>query len=198
MVKIVDHEKRKERIAEACWRVIQKVGLEHATVREISREADLSVGALRHYFSTQSGLYIFAMNMVLIRMSDRSKQQQKVFVEDPFESAKGTLRFLLPMDEERRLEMEVWYAFTAKSLHDPKLGSLCDQMYDGIYKISRLALDKLVQANALKPNVDIEMEAERLFAIIDGLAVHCVLKPDQATPTFIDSVITHHLKSICL
>lgn len=197
MVKVVDHEKRKERIAEACWRVIRRVGLEHATVRKVAKEADLSVGALRHYFSTQSELYIFAMNMVLNRMNERRKERLKIFVGDPFESAKRTLKFLLPIDEERRMEMEVWYAFTAKSLHDPELGSLSDQMYDGIYKISRMAIDKLVQANLLKPDVDIEMETERLFAMVDGLAVHCILKPDQTTPTLIDSVITHHLESIC-
>ncbi|MFC4619975.1 TetR/AcrR family transcriptional regulator [Camelliibacillus cellulosilyticus] len=198
MSKIVDHEKRKERIAEACWRVIRKGGLEHATVRKIAKEAGLSVGALRHYFSTQSELFIFAMNLVIKRMTERSKQKLAASgEEDPFGSARAILKFLLPIDKERKLEMEVWYAFTAKSLNDSKLKPLSDQMYKGIYNVSKLAIDTLIKANLLKQNIDVEMEIERLFAVVDGLAVHCILKPDQATPNLVDSVITHHLESIC-
>ncbi|MBY6274089.1 MAG: TetR family transcriptional regulator, partial [Bacillaceae bacterium] len=60
MPKIVDHEQRKERIAEACWRVILKRGMKGATVRNIAKEAGLSPGSLRHYFSSQGDLYLYA------------------------------------------------------------------------------------------------------------------------------------------
>lgn len=58
-------------LAEAVWRVIRRDGLEHASVRNVAREAGLSMGSLRHYFSTQSELLIFALRLVIERIDRR-------------------------------------------------------------------------------------------------------------------------------
>src|SRR5690606_18050145 len=71
MPKIVDHEKRKEIIAEAAWRVILKQGMKGATVRNIAKEAGLSLGALRYYFSSHEDLLIYAMELVKERVKKR-------------------------------------------------------------------------------------------------------------------------------
>ena len=59
MPKIVDHDKQRQRVAEVALRVIQRGGLEKATVRNIAEEAELSVGSLRHYFTSQAELLAF-------------------------------------------------------------------------------------------------------------------------------------------
>ncbi|MEN2447820.1 TetR family transcriptional regulator, partial [Bacillus sp. JR_15] len=59
MPKIVDHEKQKEKIAEAVWNVIHRDGLEQCTVRNVAKEAGLSAGSMRHYFPHQSELFIY-------------------------------------------------------------------------------------------------------------------------------------------
>ncbi len=64
MPKIIDHEKRRKQIAEATWRTILERGMEGATVRNIAQEAGLSLGALRHYFTTQDELLGYAMTLV--------------------------------------------------------------------------------------------------------------------------------------
>ncbi|RCK12613.1 hypothetical protein DT075_11120 [Bacillus licheniformis] len=51
----------------------------------------------------------------------------------PAENVKQLLFQLMPLDEERKLEMEAWYAFTAKSLSDPELKPLRKEMNEGIY-----------------------------------------------------------------
>jgi hypothetical protein len=40
------------------------------------------------------------------------------------------------------------------------------------------------------------MEAERLYALIDGLAVRCVIRPDRATPSLMRKVSTRHLSEL--
>ena len=50
MPKVVDHDERREDVAEAAWRVIGRDGLEGATLREISREAGFTTGVIQHYF----------------------------------------------------------------------------------------------------------------------------------------------------
>ncbi|WP_054860725.1 TetR family transcriptional regulator [Gracilibacillus sp. JCM 18860] len=72
MPKFVDHEKRKIKIAEATWKLIVEQGIEQATVRKIAQESGLSVGALRHYFTTQSELLKFSMELVVQRVMDRT------------------------------------------------------------------------------------------------------------------------------
>ena len=47
---VVDPEERRRDLAEAVWRVVRRDGLERASVREVAREAGVSMGSLRHYF----------------------------------------------------------------------------------------------------------------------------------------------------
>jgi len=51
--------------------VIRRDGLEHASVRNVAREAGLSSGSLRHMFRTQAELLVFAMNQVVDRIESR-------------------------------------------------------------------------------------------------------------------------------
>ena len=68
MPKIVDHDKQRLLVAEAAWRVIRRDGMEQASVRKIAEEAGISPGSMRHYFSTQSELLLYAMTLVSDRV----------------------------------------------------------------------------------------------------------------------------------
>ncbi len=46
MPTIVDHDERRERIAEAAWRVIEREGPEGANLRRIAREAGHTTGVV--------------------------------------------------------------------------------------------------------------------------------------------------------
>lgn len=74
MPKQIDHEKRRKEIAEATWRVILERGMEGASARNIAKEAGLSLGALRHYFSTQDELLVFAMKLVQEKVMARYRE----------------------------------------------------------------------------------------------------------------------------
>ena len=52
MPRVVDHEKRREEIAEAAWRVVEQAGPQGANMREIAREAGFGHPVLlRHHFA---------------------------------------------------------------------------------------------------------------------------------------------------
>ena len=68
MPKLVDHEERRRELGDAVWRVIRSRGVDGASIRTVAHEAGWSPGALRHYFSTQSELLTFAMQMVVERI----------------------------------------------------------------------------------------------------------------------------------
>lgn len=197
MPKIINHEKQKEKIAEATWRIIQREGLEGATVRKIAKESGLSMGSMRHYFSSQSQLFIFSMELINSKAEKRINSMNLFSSGPSIEDIKRVLLQLLPLDEERKLETEVWLAFSAKSLSDPELQALAGRLYDILYDALKLVLDSLISLNLAKPDLNKEIEVEKLCALIDGLGYHCIMRPNKITPAVIESVLMHHLDSLC-
>ena len=59
MPRVVNHEERREEIAEAAWRVIEREGLAGADLREIAREAGYTTGVITHYFRNKRELMTF-------------------------------------------------------------------------------------------------------------------------------------------
>jgi AcrR family transcriptional regulator len=194
MPKIVDHEIRKKQIAEASWRVILEMGMEGATVRNIAKEAGLSLGALRHYFSTQEELLDYAMNLVIERATERIN---KIIILElpPKEKILKIMLELVPTDAESMSEMEVWFVFTAQARH--KKGYF-DAYHDGIYEGLKKLLDYLEYENLLREQLDKSLEVERLYALIDGIAIHALLDSERLNKDRIQRLFVYHLNSICV
>lgn len=192
MPKIVDHEERRKQIAEATWRVILRWGMKGATVRKIAQEAGVSLGALRHYFTTQDELLLFAMKLVKERAAQRIREVQ---MRDlcPKEMVIQILLEILPVDEQRMAEMEVWFAFV---FHQKYRESESEELQVGFFPQIRSILSKLQQQDLLQKGLDLETEAEKLYAIIDGIAVHAMLESQRLLPERIERVLRHHLDSI--
>ncbi|MDF1508402.1 TetR/AcrR family transcriptional regulator [Robertmurraya sp. DFI.2.37] len=193
MPKIVDHELRKKQIAEASWRVIQEQGMEGATVRNIAKEAGLSLGALRHYFSTQDELLEFAMNLVIERVTKRIK---KIALKElpPKEKVLQILLEIVPTDTESMAEMEVWFSFVAYARHKEGFDAQQDRIYDGIRNLI-LYLD---QERILRKNLNKEMEMERLYSLVDGTAMHALLEPKRLGKDQIYELFVYHLDLLCV
>ncbi|GAS85756.1 TetR family transcriptional regulator [Paenibacillus amylolyticus] len=195
MPKIVDHDKQRVLVAEAAWRIIRRDGMEQASVRNIAEEAGISVGSMRHYFSTQSELLLYAMNLVSERVSHRV--QQMSFTGSPMDNMKCLLFEFLPNTEEKLAEMEVWYAFTARSKTDSTLKELADTVYDELRQAVGSVITYLIKLDLSRPDLDKELEIERLYALVDGLGIHTVLRPDQMNAKLMDDILTLHLASLC-
>ncbi|ELK42597.1 TetR family transcriptional regulator C-terminal domain-containing protein [Brevibacillus agri] len=192
MPKQIDHEKRREQIAEATWRVISERGMEGATVRNIAAEAGLSLGALRHYFSTQDELLAYSMKLVKERATARIREIISLDLP-PREKFIKTILELVPTNREKMAEMEVWFAFTAYFRHKP--GGL-DAQYDGIYPGLQKLMDYAEQSGLLPANTDKELETERLYALVDGLALHAYLEPKRLDGPKVERVLIHHLSAL--
>ncbi|MFD0588136.1 TetR/AcrR family transcriptional regulator [Paenibacillus sp. GCM10027627] len=195
MPKIVDHEKQRQLVAEAALRVIQKGGLDQATVRNIAEEAGLSVGSMRHYFSSQAELFGFCMRLFLNRIN---KRVEAMNYDGPLlDVLKHFILQFMPVDEERRLEMEVWFSYNIKVLLHPGLKPLSDEMYDGLFRAAQFVVDMLDRRGLTKSGLNLVMETEKLFALIDGLALHHILRPADVTAASIEEIIAQHLKELC-
>ncbi|MGX8793761.1 TetR/AcrR family transcriptional regulator [Oceanobacillus sp. M60] len=196
MPKKVDHQKRKIQIAETTWKVIVEEGIEHATVRKIAQASGLSVGAVRHYFATQSELLHFSMELVSDRVIQRAKARKFSKDRDPLELVTEGVSEVLPVDEERKIEMEVWLAFSAKVLVDKTLRELSDKVYGDMHEGFKNVVHALQLLDIAKDGLDLEMEVNRLHAIVDGMAMHHLLNPEQFTHEEMMETLKYHLHSL--
>ena len=187
MPKQVDHDQRREELAAALWRLVMRDGVEAASIRRVAAEAGWSSGSLRHYFETQSDLLVFAMELVSRRVAARlDALPDTTGVREWSELA---LRELLPLDDERRAEMQVWLAFTMRAVVDPDLRGLRDTAHTQLRSLCRGIAESLQVGDA-------ELEGDRLHALVDGLALHAVLAPHETTPGRMTAVLAAHLDAV--
>ncbi|MGG1554303.1 TetR/AcrR family transcriptional regulator [Paenibacillus ferrarius] len=196
MPKIVDHEQKRKLIAESAWRIIEEKGIEHASIRAVAAAAGLSPGALRHYFSTQDELLLFIVDYYLTRGVDRASEGL-VISHIPIKAAKEILLQLLPMNEEKRTAVGVWWLLAIRSLTSLALQAKKDELIDGLHDLTKAVLDILAQAQLLPPAVDIQLETLRLAALIEGLTILALLRPELYTPETVEQIVIRHVQELC-
>jgi AcrR family transcriptional regulator len=182
--KVVDPEERRASIADAVWTVIRRDGLQRASVRNVAREAGLSMGSLRHYFASQPELLCFAMRLVGDRAGARVRAAEQLLGE------------LVPLDDERRAESEVWLAFTGHALVDSDQRAIHQRIHDQLRGACVAAITLLADAGLTPADLDLNLETDRLHALLDGLALHAVMRPERLPPSRITAVIAHHLDTL--
>lgn len=194
MPRVVDADARRTDLAEAVWRVIARDGLEGASVRRVAQEAGLSTGSLRHYFTSQSELLSFALERVGERLDERIHALEPR--PDQRRHVQAVVEEMLPLDAERRAECEVWLAFTARAVVDPSLAGLRAAIDLRLREAFTLMIGRLADAGLLRPGLGRATEAERLYALVDGLIVHALLSPRPADERWVADVVAAHLEDL--
>ncbi|KEQ26507.1 TetR/AcrR family transcriptional regulator [Paenibacillus tyrfis] len=194
MPKIVNHEERREQLAEAVWRIIRREGLEGVSVRSVAEEAGISLGSLRHYFDSQSALLAFSMRLVAERIKKRIQSLPQD--GDPRENIETIIGQIVPLDEDRLAESQIWIAFSTFALTEPGLMPLSREIHDSLRGVFRKIFESLGQSQLLKPGLDTEMEAKRFHALVDGLVVHGVIASEVVRAEEIAGIIARHLDSL--
>lgn len=177
------------------WRVILRDGLDRASVRNVAHEAGLSMGSLRHYFGSQTELLAFAMRLVTERARRRIEALDLASLGSR-RAVELVLSEVLPLDAGRRAEAEVWLALTGKALVEPTLRILRNEADNGLRELCGWSIRALVESGQGAPGLDVELETERLYAVIDGLAVHAVVRPESAPAGAVTAVLARHLDSL--
>ncbi|WP_432503139.1 TetR/AcrR family transcriptional regulator [Kineococcus arenarius] len=194
MPKLIDHAAREVQIAEAAWRVAVRDGVRAVSVRSVATEAGLATASLRRAFPTQNALLAYCLELAGRRVRERTAAAAAGLA--PREAARAVLRQLLPLDAERRLEMEVFLLIGALALTDADLRPGYDAAHAELAVGCRgivLALEQVGQARA---GLDPDMEAARLHALVDGLALHLLRLPEGEDTAWAEAVLDAHLDSL--
>jgi DNA-binding transcriptional regulator YbjK len=192
--RVVDHSERRFELAQALWRVVRRDGVHHVSVRSVAAEAGISPSALRHYFATQDELMGFALRSMVERVTARLQP-----VLSSLHGRDGAARILgelLPLDAERRAEVEVYLAFIGRAHADPTLRAIHDEAEQTSGEAVRFAIGLIAEAKLLGPGRTVAAEAQRLYPLIDGLALHGALWPRRHPASLLRRVLEAHLDEL--
>jgi AcrR family transcriptional regulator len=182
MPRQVDHEERRQKIAEALWRTVSTDGLEGVSLRRVASEAGISMGLVQHYFSSKDEMLLFAYESL------RARVEARLLAGRPTGSAIRTLFLqMLPLDDERRAEANAVVAFMARTAVSPAFAEATRAESTGF----REYLASLLRADGL---ADADEHAAILLAALDGMTVHILA--GQLTPEAAVRALDVHLERL--
>ncbi|KND33389.1 TetR/AcrR family transcriptional regulator [Streptomyces anulatus] len=182
MPRVIDTDERNRRVTEAAWRVLVRDGIPALSVRKVAAEAGLPPSSLRYTFPTQASLRIRAYELVVERLAERVAA-----IAPGADWARAVLLELLPMDESRRLEMEITVVLGTAAMADGALRATHRTAHQAV----RDLCERVVRAVGVAP-ADVRGETERLHAMVDGLALHMIRQgEDEGTDWAVKVVDTH-------
>ncbi|MPV35631.1 TetR/AcrR family transcriptional regulator [Georgenia subflava] len=196
MPKLVDPAARRREVGEAVLRVVGARGVEGASFGAIAEEANLAIGSVRNYFPNHDAVLLFAMQELADRVTDRLRRRLESIAELDVDLAtvEEILAELLPVNEHRRLEADVWLAFVAATRTRPVLAEVARKAGSGIRTVVGHVLAGAQRRGLLRVE-DPVVETERLASLLDGLTIATIRPPGISAATARE-VLRRHLESL--
>jgi AcrR family transcriptional regulator len=185
MPRTMDVDDRRRLVSEAAWRVLTRDGPTELSVRKVAAEAGLPPSSLRYTFPTQASVRDAAVSLLIDRLTERVEHARHT--APGAAGARAILLELLPLDAERRTEMEVTVSFTALSMTDASLRPAHEKAHAAVRGICAQALELMGAA------VD---QVELTHAVVDGLALHLLGSPVGAAPEWAIRALDAHLAQV--
>jgi AcrR family transcriptional regulator len=173
MARRTDHNEKREAFAAAALRVIMRAGVGGLTVREVAKEAGFTTGALTHYFRSK--------DQVLIEASEysaklvRPRMERKARGSDALSALKGVVDEALPITPAVRGYWRIWFGFWERAAYNPAVAKVMRARYDE-WRGRLAVLIRRAQSEGAAPlEVDAELAAQELVALVDGIAIQVLL-----------------------
>jgi len=192
MPKQVDHRERRESIARALWRIVDQRGWAHATMREVAREATVSLGQLQHYFSSRAEMLAFAMEFAAEQTLHRVERSLSSLNRPPHprEVLRTVLTEMLPLHSDARATSRMNAAYVLEAMHDTTLQQQIGAgLRDGRALVERL-IRQAMDDGHISPDRDPTVETDLALALTGFAAL---LELGVVEPQAALAAIDHHL-----
>ncbi len=176
--------------------MVLRDGLERATVRAVAAEAELSLGAISHYFSSQEELQLYALRLV-----DEQDEARMAAISHEGSARAVVERYLwalIPMDEESRERNQIFYAFMARAQVVPAFREITEEINTDVVALCRSAIELLDREGMVDPGHDRDVLVSEFRAMTEGLSFQGVMWPESTTPDVIRAVIGRWLDSLAV
>ncbi|MDL5154539.1 TetR/AcrR family transcriptional regulator [Actinomycetospora termitidis] len=194
MPRVVDPVRRRAAVYDAVFAVVVEDGLQAVSLRRVAERAGLAIGSVRHYFDSAEAMLTAAAEEVMARIAGRIEARRDE-LDDASDRRRVTEEMfaeLLPLDDVRARETAVWLEFALAARTVPAFGPVAEQLHRGVRDLAVIVL----RAGGVVPEGDLEVEAERLAALVDGLGLGGTLRPSALPPDLARAVLRRHLDEL--
>ncbi|WHT20654.1 TetR family transcriptional regulator C-terminal domain-containing protein [Crossiella sp. CA-258035] len=175
MPRIVDHGQRRRMIAEALLRLVARDGIETVSVRTVAAEAGMSAGAVQKYFATKEEIFEFALELTGERLERRWATLSAD--GDYLTLLRDLLLETLPLDAERRAEMIIVTAFTARAAVRADWSERLHANDRDMRTATAAYLRTAQEAGQVRADLPVPTLADLLLALSDGFALRLLHLP---------------------
>ena len=192
MPRIVDHDERREELAEAACKVIAKIGVGNLRLTDVARQAGCTTGALQHYFPNKQALVIASVTYLTERLEKSLKNLRVASLDD----LRAYLLEMLPIGRRRSADVVVWLNFWTMALTDKDARAVQSESHK--IWVRRLCeyLETLQVQGEISSKTDLVQEAEAIIALVDGLAMRAVLDPKEWPKSRLCEQVDLHLERL--
>lgn len=191
MPKIVDHGERKKELARALWAVVEREGIEGATIRSVAAEAGWTRGVIAHYFRDRDDLLLFAYRLALQREQELGPTSET----PPLERLVGVLLRALPVDAQSRLDFKIWLGFMGRVADHPALAEAVLEDHQDYHGRIRGLVESCLEEGILAPPWEAARAALTLATFVDGLGVMAALDPSTYSSARLEQEVRDFLQS---
>ncbi|MBN6190447.1 TetR/AcrR family transcriptional regulator [Microbacterium sp. SSW1-47] len=178
MPKIVDHDERRDHIADAATQVIIRVGFDKLTMREIATEAGYAHGAIARYFPDKRSVLTAAFLRLYTLANDRI--HARIEGVRGLEALERMCREILPYSPNGPLYAKVVIAFWDHASQDEEVTRIHRVNNLHWRDLFRQCLIEARDDGELADHVDIETAVNEIASRNAGWQMISVLMPDSA------------------
>lgn len=189
----VDRDTRRRAVARAAWTVIRTKGLDRTGIRDIADELGSTASVVTHYFRTRDELIRFACAEVFA--SYRAKMDDGAGDAVGLERIERLLLAGLPIEPGRELGWEVWIAFLGHAIGRPEAIAEEGDRQGRLAALLVAELGRLRDQGLLPAGCDIQLEADLLTALTDGLGIGRVYQPARYDAARVAALLRSHFVS---
>jgi len=158
----------------ATLRVIARDGLEKTTIRAIAKEAGCSAGSLAHYFGDKEDILRQALELADARIAKR--MADIISESEPNFALREVLAQVLPIDDDRTVELTLDVNFWGRALIHPELRGLEHEDHDRWRNIVLGLVSSIKSSN--KSSLSAVDLTDVLIAFLDGLGLQALIYPE--------------------
>lgn len=159
-------EKRREELVEAAYRAIAERGFEGLRTRDVAGEVGVNIATLHYHFPTKEAL----IRGVLDHAMDHFRTSLAPH-GSPADQLRNYLRATRTLLIEEPELGAVMAELALRSVRDPSIGSILNEMYDVWHLAVRGLLRRAVREGGLRPEIDSDAVAALIIATLTSMTL---------------------------
>jgi len=168
-----DELDRREYLLAAAARVLVRDGTAGMRVRDVAVEAGVSTGVVHYYFGSKDEMLVDALRWAIGKPAERFAEIRQD--GDHLRVLACLLEVSLPHPGVLFDEYVLWLEFWTAVTHDTTLQTLCEELASEYRDEMVRLIREGTEAGAFRPVADVDIVAERISAMVDGLCFRSVV-----------------------